>query len=892
MSSIGAVILQDNIVQNEVVNNILTVRGRLVAKIAEFNVVTSSELFVSGDAFITGDVEIGGAIIGDNIIGSPDQPIDDIFVDMINGQIADLVDGPATTTDNSIARWSGTTGNLLKDGPNSTIDDAGNMIVNSINTNAFQMPTGAVINYVLTTDGAGNASWSPGIGVVRTGPVPSANQIALWASSMTNPGEITASIVELANPGAGNILIGTNASIVAPGSNNVAIANTLPLFSGNNNVLLGQGVGAGLGAGNDNVLVGRNVTVSGGNDSNLIVIGANANQSALTTPAVGDILLDGGGVTQQLYIPNLQAGSGFAGILRYDSAVPADGGIQYDAAGTFLLGNGIVDSLAVYTGTDTLSTTGYPVIAPNPSSIKAVTATDNIYLGLISPPVAPVPANATSGSRNTAVGTNALNPTARGAVTDCAAFGHNALSSVTSGIQNTAMGSGALASLTTQSNMTGVGYNALNAGLGSQLTAVGSQAMETTDLTTANCVAVGNQALQTASGIVDATAVGTASSAGDESVSVGFHAGGSAPRSVSLGWGALEFSAASATGSIGIGRGVMPNVTGIGNLVIGEGSGPLITGANRQVVLGNQSALAMTGGDNCVVIGYGTAPTLTTGTHDTIIGRGADVGGATVSYATVVGTTASSGSGTTTLGGTVPMGTHDTSVGFNCMTGATGNSAGNLCVGTNTGAGMDSPENVVLGSGSGIGGLGGAGQNTIVGALAATTLTGSGNVILGHGAEPLAPADTNSIVIGSGATGNGPNSITLDTGGAQTFFVPNLPAVGGMALMYSAGGQIGTAVSSRRYKKNIEDLAEYKDPVNRLRPVRFKYKANDVEDIGLIAEEVQDVVPEIVPKNKEGQPESVRYDLLSVILLQEFQKTHARLEELEKLVQDQNISSS
>ena len=67
-----------------------------------------------------------------------------------------------------------------------------------------------------------------------------------------------------------------------------------------------------------------------------------------------------------------------------------------------------------------------------------------------------------------------------------------------------------------------------------------------------------------------------------------------------------------------------------------------------------------------------------------------------------------------------------------------------------------------------------------------------------------------------------------------------------------------------------------------LRPVSFKFKETGVSNIGLIAEEVVDYFPEIVPLDKEGKPYTVNYELLSVILLDVVKKFDTKLKIVDK----------
>jgi tRNA/tmRNA/rRNA uracil-C5-methylase (TrmA/RlmC/RlmD family) len=71
-----------------------------------------------------------------------------------------------------------------------------------------------------------------------------------------------------------------------------------------------------------------------------------------------------------------------------------------------------------------------------------------------------------------------------------------------------------------------------------------------------------------------------------------------------------------------------------------------------------------------------------------------------------------------------------------------------------------------------------------------------------------------------------------------------------------------------------------------LKPVTFRYKKeiepNSVIMFGLIAEEVEKIAPELVTRDDKGQVETVRYDAVNAMLLNEFLKEHRKVEELEK----------
>ena len=106
-------------------------------------------------------------------------------------------------------------------------------------------------------------------------------------------------------------------------------------------------------------------------------------------------------------------------------------------------------------------------------------------------------------------------------------------------------------------------------------------------------------------------------------------------------------------------------------------------------------------------------------------------------------------------------------------------------------------------------------------------------------------------------------------------------------VLIDSSGQLGTASSSRRYKFDIADIGDATDGLMRLRPVTFRYLAhgdNAPLQYGLIAEEVDEVYPELVARNNDGQVETVMYQFLSPMLLNEVQKQHRQIEEQQKTI--------
>jgi hypothetical protein len=108
-------------------------------------------------------------------------------------------------------------------------------------------------------------------------------------------------------------------------------------------------------------------------------------------------------------------------------------------------------------------------------------------------------------------------------------------------------------------------------------------------------------------------------------------------------------------------------------------------------------------------------------------------------------------------------------------------------------------------------------------------------------------------------------------------------------VLIDGNGQLGTVLSSIRFKEDVQDMAEASSGLLRLRPVTFRYKKPYADgskpvDYGLIAEEVAEVYPDLVVKSADGQIQTVQYQKLTPMLLNEVQKLEARLAALETLL--------
>jgi hypothetical protein len=151
--------------------------------------------------------------------------------------------------------------------------------------------------------------------------------------------------------------------------------------------------------------------------------------------------------------------------------------------------------------------------------------------------------------------------------------------------------------------------------------------------------------------------------------------------------------------------------------------------------------------------------------------------------------------------------------------------------------------------------------NTAIGASAGISVTGSGNVCIGV-------------------------NVFGDAGASNTTWIRNVydSVASGRAVYVDSDGKIGTLASSRRYKEEIKPIKQASEALYRLKPVSFRYKKevdrSHALSFGLIAEEVANVDPDLVTPDRDGKPETVRYEAVNAMLLNEFLKEHRNVESL------------
>jgi len=262
----------------------------------------------------------------------------------------------------------------------------------------------------------------------------------------------------------------------------------------------------------------------------------------------------------------------------------------------------------------------------------------------------------------------------------------------------------------------------------------------------------------------------------------------------------------------------------------------------------------------------------------------------------------------------------NTAVGYQSLQNAGAHSGANTAVGflSLQNAGANSTLNTAIGA-SALSHSGFASQNnTAVGAYALSlNLTGSSNTAIGSSAlgslvsgsnniavgflsgHQYGGSESNNIVLGTKANAGDQNITRIgyfsnDSIQTQSCFVAGIYNAtqdsGPLPVMVSPNGKLATVSSSARYKTAIEDMGDATADLINLRPVVFNYKSHPTakREYGLIAEEVQKHYPDIVI-SKDGQAETVQYQYIPVMLLNEWQKDHHMLSVLEgknKLLED------
>jgi hypothetical protein len=310
-----------------------------------------------------------------------------------------------------------------------------------------------------------------------------------------------------------------------------------------------------------------------------------------------------------------------------------------------------------------------------------------------------------------------------------------------------------------------------------------------------------------------------------------------------------------------------------------------LTTGNNNSAFGDSALYSTTSGEANTALGFQSLYYNTTGQGNTAVGlRALWYGGS--SGNTAVGWYALwynyAGSGNVAVGGMTLIsnseGTSNVAVGYNALpSNTTGNT--NIAVGYQAAYGNTTGTDNVA-----------SGNQALY-----YNSTGNYNIAIGAHAGAYLTTGDNNIDIGN--TGVADEGGTIRIGDQNTHtaaYVAGIygaTATDGVAVYIDADGHLGTATSSRRFKRDITDMDASSEAILSLRPVSFRYKpeidARGIPHYGLIAEEVAEISPDLVQRDSKGEIYTVRYEAVNAMLLNEFQKEHKRVQAQDKTIAQQ-----
>jgi len=275
---------------------------------------------------------------------------------------------------------------------------------------------------------------------------------------------------------------------------------------------------------------------------------------------------------------------------------------------------------------------------------------------------------------------------------------------------------------------------------------------------------------------------------------------------------------------------------------------------SKNTAEGQDALLSLTSGTSNTANGYFALKANTNGDRNTANGALALFTNVTGSENTATGIAALHSNAT---------GTNNTANGQRAL-------SGNLSGSKNTANGSGALGNNTMGDNNTADGFQALGANT----------TGSFNIALGNNAG--GGVNTADDVICIGAAG-------ADV--SHSCYIGNIfnqPSSSGLAVFVDSDGKLGTIMSSRRFKEDIKPMDKTSEDILALQPVTFRYKKDfdptGIAQFGLVAEDVAKVNPELVVRDKEGKPYSVRYDQVNAMLLNEFLKERKKVEDQQETI--------
>jgi hypothetical protein len=280
----------------------------------------------------------------------------------------------------------------------------------------------------------------------------------------------------------------------------------------------------------------------------------------------------------------------------------------------------------------------------------------------------------------------------------------------------------------------------------------------------------------------------------------------------------------------------------------------------QNTVLGDAALISNTTGVNNTAIGYKSLSSNTSGLDNTAVGYDALT--------------------------SVISGARNTAVGANALSANTGwyNSAlgtfaleANIRGYYNSAVGDSALSNNTTGWG-----------NTAIGSTSLyQNTTGNYNIALGNQAGVNITTEIYNIDIGNSGVAGESNAIRIGRpsqhAAAYIAGISGVTIPGGVGVLIDSNGHLGTVVSSQRFKEAIKPMDDASEAILALKPVTFRYKheldPEGIPQFGLVAEQVEKVNPDLVARDDQGKPYTVRYEAVNAMLLNEFLKEHRKNEE-------------
>jgi endosialidase-like protein len=309
------------------------------------------------------------------------------------------------------------------------------------------------------------------------------------------------------------------------------------------------------------------------------------------------------------------------------------------------------------------------------------------------------------------------------------------------------------------------------------------------------------------------------------------------------------------------------------------------TGNTRNTATGLQALFSNTTGANNVAVGWRALFNNTLGTQNTATGFQALANNKAGNYNSAVGGLALRSN---------TFGTFNSALGQGALA---SNVLGNNNTATGAGAlftnftGVNNTATGFQALNDNVGGF----QNTAIGSQALINSTGNGNIGVGYQAGLFVTSGSNNIDIGTQGGAGESGTIRIGTFGIHftTYIAGILGATtefnNAVPVVIDTLGQLGTMSSSRRFKKEIKAMDKASEAILALEPVTFHYKNDktDTPQFGLVAEEVEKINSALVTRDAEGKVFTVRYDAVNAMLLNEFLKEHAQVQQLKATVAQQ-----